>query len=138
MKNIDLALFEGYTRASYGGVLSPSEIPAVVVAHDVLLLPSYFTSEGYPGVILEAMQCGRPVISTWWRSIPEVVEHEKSGLLVAPRSVEALKAAILRLIEDPALYRKLCQGAKIRGEFFRSTPWYDRMANDLLRLVSRV
>lgn len=136
MPDTNFALFEGHHRASYAGVLSPSEIPAALISHDVLVLPTYFSSEGYPGVILEAMQCGRPVISTWWRAIPEVVEHEKSGLLVTPRSSEALKAAIMRLIRDPALYLKLCQGARARGEFFRSTVWYDRMAKDLRRLAS--
>ena len=136
MPNTDFSLFERHNRASYGGVLRPSQIAAVLADHDVLLLPTYFSSEGYPGVILEAMQCGRPVISTRWRSIPEVVEHEKSGLLVSPRSSEELKMAIMRLIGDPALYLKLCQGAKARGEFFRSAGWYERMAIDLRCLAS--
>ena len=136
MPNTDFTLFERHNRASYGGVLRPSQIPAVLADHDVLLLPTYFSSEGYPGVILEAMQCGRPVISTRWRSIPEVVEHEKSGLLVSPRSSVELKMAIMRLIGDPVLYLKLCRGAKARGEFFRSGGWYDRMAEDLRCLAS--
>ena len=136
MPNTDFSLFERHHRASYKGVLSPTEMPAVLADHDVLLLPTYFSSEGYPGVILEAMQCGRPVISTRWRSIPEVVEHEHSGLLVSPRSSEELKEAILRLIGDPVLYLKLCHGAKARGEFFRSGRWYDRMAKDLRRLTN--
>ena len=135
MANTDFSLFDGNDRATYSGVLSPSEVPQVLAQHDVLLLPSYFDSEGYPGIILEALQCGKPVISTWWKSIPEVVEHEKSGLLVEPRSAPAVKDAILRLLRDPELYQSLCSGARARGEFFRSGVWYDRMAADLCHLA---
>ena len=131
MPNTDFGMFDRHERATYRGVVGSSEIPAVLMDHDLLLLPSYFGAEGYPGIVLEALQCGRPVIATWWRSIPEVVEHEESGLLVKPRSSSALKEAILRVLEDPALYARLCAGARERGEFFRSGRWYDRLADDL-------
>ena len=135
MPDTDFSLFDNHQRATYRGVLSPDEVPNVIAQHDVLILPTYFYDEGYPGIILEALQCGRPVISTYWRGVPEVVEHEESGLLVAPRSTTALKDAIARLMTEPELYHRLCRGARTRGEFFRSTAWYDRMEADLRRLV---
>ena len=135
MPDTDLSLLNGHNRAQYGGVLSPTEVPRVLSEHHALVYPSYWESEGHPGVVLEALQCGLPVVTTQWRSIPEIVEHEISGLLVEPRSVHAVKAGIERLIDDPALYRKLCEGAKARGEFFRSGVWYDRMATDLRRIA---
>ena len=132
MPNVDVAtLLEGHGRATYHGVLSPQSVPRVLAQHDLLILPSYWQGEGYPGIILEAFQCGLPVISTWWNGIPEVVEHEKSGLLVEPRSASAVKYAIERLIDDSELYQALCDGARRRGEFFRSGVWYDRLAADL-------
>ena len=138
MVNVDVAgLVYGHDRVSYRGVLSSSEVPRVLAEHDVLVLPSYWRSEGYPGIILEAFQCGVPVISTQWRGIPEVVEHGRSGILVPPRSVSALRSAIERLIADPDLYQQLCEGARRRGEFFRSKVWYDRMASDLRRLLDQ-
>ena len=105
--------------------------------HDVLVLPSYWEVEGHPGIIIESLQCGVPVISTKWSGIPEVVQHEKSGLLVTPKSVSAVKSAIHRMIGDPELYRELCNGAHARGEFFRSRVWYDRMAEDLRRPLQK-
>ena len=132
MVNVNVeSLLAGNSHVSYCGVLTACEVPRVLAAHDVLVLPSYWKSEGYPGIILEAFQCGIPVISTRWRGIPEVVEHGTSGMLVAPRSVPALRAAIEQLIGDPELYQKLCEGARRRGEFFRSGVWYDRMAAEL-------
>lgn len=137
MPNTDFGLLEGHPVAKYRGTLRPSEVPEVIVQHDVLLLPTYWRSEGYPGIVLEALQCGRPVITTSWGSIPEIVEDEKSGLLVEPRSAAAVKRAIERLMDDTALYERLCKGAQSRGEFFRSDAWYDRMAKEIWRVVGR-
>ena len=58
MSDTDFSLFEGHPRATYGGVLDPAEIPRVLSEHDLLVYPSYYRSEGYPGAILEAFQCG--------------------------------------------------------------------------------
>ena len=135
MPHVDVVrMMENHDRATYRGVLRSADVPLVLSEHDVLVLPSYWGGEGYPGIILEALQCGVPVISTEWSGIPEVVEHEKSGLLVTPKSVFAVKRAIHRMIEDPKLYQELCRGAQSRGEFFRSKVWYDCMAADLRSL----
>ena len=135
MPDTDFSLFDGHPRASYGGVLDPKEVPRVLQEHDLLLFPSYWRNEGYPGIVLEAFQCGLPVVATRWGGIPEIVGHEENGLLVEPRSAAAVEAAVERLRSDPDLYRRLCAGARERGEFFRSGPWYRRMAEDLHALA---
>lgn len=135
VSDTDLALFEGHPRASYGGVLKPEDVPRVMVEHDLLVYPSYFRAEGYAAVIIEAFQCGRPVVAARWGGVPELVGHEKNGLLVEPRSAAAVEAAITRLREDPVLYRRLCEGARRRGEDFRSEKWFGRIAEDLRALA---
>ncbi len=137
MPNTDFSLFDGHPRATYGGALEPEEAQRVLAEHDLLLFLSYMQSEGTPGIIIEAFQCGAPVIATSIGGVPEQVEHEESGLLVEPRSVPELKAAIERLIDDPALYRRLCAGAKRRGEFFRGGRHFDRLAEELRGLARR-
>ena len=102
----------------------------VLSEHDLLLLPSFYIGEGHPGIIVEAFQCHVPVIATKLRGIAEVVQHEENGLLVEPGSVDSLKAAIDRILNDPDLYRRLRVGAKEREDFFRSGPWYDQVARD--------
>ncbi len=134
MSDTDWSLFEAHPRATYSGVLEPEDVPRVLNEHDLLLFPSYYPGEGHPGVILEAFQCGLPVIAAKWRAVPELVEHEENGLLVEPRSADAVWTAIERLLGDPDLYRRLCEGAERRGEDFRSAKWHDRMAADLRRL----
>ena len=135
MSDTDWSLFEAHPKATYCGVLEPKDVPRVLSEHDLLLFPSYYPGEGYPGVIVEAFQCGVPVIAARWRAVPELVEHEANGLVVEPRSAVEVRSAIERLLDDPPLYRRLCEGAARRGEDFRSAKWHDRMAADLRGLL---
>ena len=64
---------------------------------DVLLLPTYYRNEAQPLVILEALSSATPVVSTRHAGIPEMIRHEKEGLLVAERDPDALARAVLRL-----------------------------------------
>ena len=137
MSDTDFSLFEDHPRATYGGVLDPAEIPRALGEHDLLVYPSYYRSEGYPGAILEAFQCGLPVVAARRGGIAELVEHEESGLLVEPRSAAEVESAIRRLLDEPELYRQLCEGARRRGDQFRSADWYDRVAADLRSLCRK-
>jgi glycosyltransferase involved in cell wall biosynthesis len=69
------------------------------------LLPS--DRDGIPNVLVEAMAAGAPVVATAVSGIPELIEHEVNGLLVAPEDPEALADALLRLHDDPELTRRL-------------------------------
>lgn len=60
-------------------------------------------SEGSPRVVLEAMAHSLPVISTPVGSVPELIEDGKRGLLVPFADADALAAAVVRMMDDPAL-----------------------------------
>lgn len=75
-------------------------------AMDVFALPSY-ANEGVPQSLVQAMLCGLPAVTTPVGSIPELVAHERTGLIVAPEQVEPLRAALSRLLADPDLRRRL-------------------------------
>ena len=63
--------------------------------------------DGIPNVVLEAMAMELPVVSTWHSGLPEVIENGRNGLLVPPKDVEALAKALLRLLTQPSLCRRL-------------------------------
>jgi glycosyltransferase involved in cell wall biosynthesis len=63
-------------------------------------------------VILEALASRLPVIASAISGIPEVVHHERTGLLVQPGDVPALAAAIERLLEDPNLRGRLGEAGR--------------------------
>jgi L-malate glycosyltransferase len=70
--------------------------------------------EGMGSVLIEALACGVPIAATTAGGIPEVVEDGVSGLLVPPRDPEALAAALLRLLEDEPLRRRLAAAGRER------------------------
>jgi glycosyltransferase involved in cell wall biosynthesis len=80
-------------------------------ALDVFALPSY-ANEGVPQALMQAMAAGIPVISTPVGSIGELLRHEETGLMVQARDAEALRAAIERLLAEPALGERLAQTAR--------------------------
>src|SRR5207302_1571646 len=63
-------------------------------------------------VLVEAMDCGLPVITTGISGIPEVIRHGVNGLLVPPDNPEALADAVLRLKCDADLAGRLSRGAQ--------------------------
>lgn len=70
-------------------------------------------TEGLGSAILEAMACDRAVVGTLAGGIPEVIDHEVTGLLVPPRDPDAMAQAIVRLLRDPA--RRTQMGAAGRA-----------------------
>jgi glycosyltransferase involved in cell wall biosynthesis len=75
-----------------------------------LALPSH--DEGLPLALLEAMLAGVPVVATSVGGVPEIVEHGRHALLVAPRDPEALATALARVLNDPKLATQLSEAAR--------------------------
>lgn len=110
----------------------------VVASHlgqaDVLIAPSVPTAagkrEGIPVVLMEAMASGVPVIASRLSGIPELVEHDRSGLLTPPGDHRAIAAAVLRLRDEAGLAERLVAGGleMVQGEFDLSRN-VERLAN---------
>jgi glycosyltransferase involved in cell wall biosynthesis len=87
------------------------EVRELLANADVMVHPSVTTPagmmDGIPVALMESMASGCPVISTRVSGIPELVEHDRSGLVVEPEDPVALADAIERLITDPALAARL-------------------------------
>ena len=115
--------------------------------YDVFVLPTQ-PGEGIPRVLMEAMAAGLPVITTDVAGIASLIEHERNGLLVslsassvssaAPGSLSsaavalALSAALIRVIEDFALRRRLISG----GYQTARAHTLENQAAEMMRVVS--
>jgi glycosyltransferase involved in cell wall biosynthesis len=78
--------------------------------HDLFLFCSTW-DEPFSLGLLEALCAGLPTIATTTGGTPEALQHERNGLLVPPGDAEALASAVVRLMNDPALYLRLGQEA---------------------------
>ena len=74
------------------------DVPRLMAALDVVTLPSLW--EGFGLVLLEAMAVARPIVASRVSAIPEIVADGETGLLVPPRDVNALAAALIELLRD--------------------------------------
>jgi len=90
------------------------DVADVLRAADLMVLPSL--DEGLPIAILEAMACGRPVVATPVGGVPEAVVDGQTGLLVPPGDPAHLAQAVLRLLHDPILARRLGDEGRRRAE----------------------
>ena len=82
-----------------------------VAAADVCVVPSRW-EEAFCLAAAEALARGRPLVATRVGAIPELVQDGVTGLLVPPASPTALAAAVLRLLEAPALAAALGQAGR--------------------------
>lgn len=86
--------------------------PRLLPAFDAYALTSI--KEGFPYAILEAMAAGLPIVASRIGGVPEMIEHESSGLLVPAKHVLATAAALQRLLNDSVLGARLGAAARQR------------------------
>lgn len=87
------------------------DMPQVYAESNIVCLPSTY-GEGVPKVLIEAAACGRACVTTDTPGCREIVRHGENGLLAPPEDLDALTAAVERLIRDPGLRQQM--GAKGR------------------------
>jgi len=109
------------------------DMPNVYAACDIFVLPSL--NEGLPMTVLEAMAAARPVIASNVGAIPTVVRNGETGLLVEPRDVAGLKAALDLLLGDPALSSRLASNGH---DWVRRNFTSDGMAASYQRMYETV
>lgn len=112
----DLALRLGIQDRVYFTGFQTNPIPFIAQSQALVMSSN---EEGLPFVLLEAMALGKAVISTAVGAIPEVVSHNRTGILVPPKNPEALAEAIFQVVSDQNLAQKLGKEGqdKVRGEF---------------------
>jgi glycosyltransferase involved in cell wall biosynthesis len=117
----------------FTGLVPPQRIPALLGATDVVVHTSL--REGLARVLPQALIAGKPVISYDVDGAREVVITEETGILLPPKAVEELSAALVRLAADPALRARLgAEGRRRFTEQFR----HEHMSRQLRDLYERV
>ena len=89
-----------------------SDVPEILSTLDVFVLSSLW--EGLPNAVLEAMASGLPVVATQVGGVPELVVDGETGVLVPPRDPTALADALVRLLQDAALRRRMGHAGRAR------------------------
>jgi len=106
-----------------GKTLLQEKIIEFMHSGDLYVLPCVWASDndvdGLPQMLVEAMACGLPAISTRLVGIPDLIRHEDTGLLVEPNNALELADSIARLMRDRPLAARLAEaGRRWVGERF--------------------
>jgi rhamnosyl/mannosyltransferase len=108
----DLGLGE---RVDFAGEVSDERMSELYATCDLFVLPSVTRAEAFGIVQLEAMAAGKAVVSTSVPTgVPWVNQHERTGLIVPPGEVPALRGAIERLLSDRALRERMGREGRAR------------------------
>ena len=86
----------------------------------VLAYPTLIGTEGNPSCLLESMAAKTPVVTTDLPELREIVEHEKEVLMAKPGDAQSVAAEIRRLLQNPALSKKLTENAYPKSKQFDS------------------
>ena len=122
-------------RAHFLGNVPYARIPDLICAADVFVLNSEY--EGLSHTLLEVSALGTPIVCSRIGGNPEVVEHERNGLLVPLRDDAALRAAIARLLGDPELARRFVAAGLERMQLFDRSRTFGRIETVLQGLARR-
>jgi glycosyltransferase involved in cell wall biosynthesis len=123
---------DGRVRFLGGG--TRDDVLRLFRAADASLLPSAW--ENFPHTVVEALAVGTPVIATAVGGVAEVVRDGENGLLVPPRDVDALAAAISRFVHEDGLREKLAAAAAPSVEALAEPRLLARVEAELVRAAA--
>jgi glycosyltransferase involved in cell wall biosynthesis len=112
----------------FKGVLIGHEKHEQYLNADIFCFPTFFESESFGLVAVEAMQFCVPVILTKWRGVQSLIDEGEEGFLVAVKDSQAVAEKIMQMMTDPSLREKM--GTKGRERYLREYSierFYERM-----------
>jgi glycosyltransferase involved in cell wall biosynthesis len=93
-----------------------ADVPSIMKSATLFVLPSF--NEAFGRVILEAWACGLPLIATNTGGPAEIIEHEKTGILIPPDDAQALSRSITLVLIDKNLRESIALGGFVRVKDF--------------------
>ncbi|NLX13665.1 MAG: glycosyltransferase family 4 protein [Phycisphaerales bacterium] len=112
-----------------------ADIAELLKASDIFAFPS--RSDGQGLALVEAMVAGLPCVASRAGGIPEVIQHNHSGLLFARERADELAEQLLRLYQDPHLRQRLSQEAMAVAKRFSMQRYVEQVMNCYIGLVRK-
>ncbi len=116
-------LADGVPNANYRGLVKNDNAYEIFREYDVLVLPTDWAGEGHPGVLIESFMMHMPVIVSDKTPLMEIIEQDKNGLITPIGDVDAVAQAVVRLHENPDLYKSMVEHISEIKHNFTSARW---------------
>lgn len=124
------------TKIRYCGVLAPEDVHERLSEYHLMLLPTRYRNEGFPGTLLDCYLTALPFIVTEWRYAREFVENGYSGIITPFDDDRSFIEQTLELIQNRDLLAKLSIGAAEYGQRYSSEEGW-KILNRQLKVAKR-
>lgn len=104
----------------YKGVLQPEEVIPTLEKYDALIFPSHYEGEGCPGIMVEALFAGLPIIASDWKYNSEIVDNGVNGILCDTYNAADYEKAIRILSGNPKLISKMSEASLRKASNYTS------------------
>lgn len=99
-ETFDRLLEENKEFLSFGGVVDFDKTTEVLRDYFLMLFPTFYHGEGFPGNVVDAYHAALPIVATHWNYNGDVIRDGENGILVPIKDTDALRDAILALYHD--------------------------------------
>ena len=96
-------------NVEYRGVLNLRDILGYekLGEYTAMLFPTFWPGEGFPGILIDALMAGVPVIASDWHFNSDIIEEGKTGFIIPTNDESALYKAMKEVLENPARYTEM-------------------------------
>ena len=112
------AHLSGNAMFEYKGVLQPTEVLDTLKKYDALIFPTHYDGEGCPGILVEALSVGLPIIASDWKYNDEFVETGVNGFLCETFDANAYVEAIISLAENVNMRKTMAHSSYLKCSYF--------------------
>ncbi len=120
---------EKISNVYYHGIIENTILRQQLASYDAFVFPTIYDNEGHPGVLIEALMAGLPIISSNQPVIREFLVDNYNSLLVNAKDIKGLYKAMAQVANDSELRRKLSKAALVTSTRFDAAKVLPALAN---------
>jgi glycosyltransferase involved in cell wall biosynthesis len=133
--NFELAFFESIKNHSnifYKGVLNPNKVSEVINKYQLFIFPTFWKTEGFSNVLLDAMIATVPIIASNWNYNSEIIIDGENGKLFKTKDSEDLKENIIFMMENNEKRIKFAYNNKEKAKKY----YIENLVSDFIKEIS--
>lgn len=118
-----IQMVRSHPEVEYRGLLNLKDTDNydVLSKFDVMLFPTYWIGEGFPGIIIDAYIASLPIVASDWHLNKDIIEDGKTGWIIPPHDVDALAQKMAFAIDNPGIVESMSQICRKKAEQYDSS-----------------
>ncbi len=119
------------TNIKYKGVLSQEEISNTLVDYDLMVFPTYYDGEGFPGAVIDAFISGVPVLASDWKYNTQVITEHETGFIFQVNNVNDLVDKLEYIDKNKNILNEMKKNAIVESKKYDTETVILNLLNDM-------